>query len=355
MEAPLISIIIPVYQAERYLRRGLDSVLHQTDGRWEALCINDGSTDHSADILEEYARRDPRFRLFHQENSGVSAARNLGIREARGTHITFLDADDWLADDLVATLLPLTGEDIDIVLFSARFEYEGDSTLPRSGGHGHLIRREGVFTMQPALLSEAVGACCGKLYRRDFLLRHELLFPLHIRQEDEVFYRCSMAVARRIRLLPYVGYHYLQAEGSYMHSGLSPQESYRRYLKGMSVVYDYYRRHNCLPAWEETVLDFLADQMWCCELCTPADAMRPIRQETLEILRETEIPTRFARDTRYRYIAHHPGREALFFRRGGSDIIFRFFGITLFYISRTNKNGKLVIPLLEKLKRSCRR
>ena len=82
---PKISVIIPVYNVEKYLRRCLDSVLAQTFTDWEAICVNDGSSDNSAQILAEYAERDPRFKIITKENGGVSDSRNAGIAIARGT------------------------------------------------------------------------------------------------------------------------------------------------------------------------------------------------------------------------------------------------------------------------------
>lgn len=91
---PFFSIIIPVYNVAPYLRECLDSVLAQTFTDWEAICVDDGSTDGSGAILDEYAAKDSRFRVFHQPNAGVSAARNRGLDEAKGEWICFLDADD---------------------------------------------------------------------------------------------------------------------------------------------------------------------------------------------------------------------------------------------------------------------
>ena len=94
MTEPLISIVIPVYNAEKYLRACLDSVLAQTYKNWEAICVNDGSSDNSAKILEEYAAKDARFHIINQQNSGVSTARNTGLRQTTGKYIYFMDADD---------------------------------------------------------------------------------------------------------------------------------------------------------------------------------------------------------------------------------------------------------------------
>lgn len=93
---PTISIIIPVYNVERFLHRCLDSVLNQTFQDWEAICVNDGSPDNSAAILNEYAARDARFKIITKENGGISDARNVGTAAARGKYILYLDSDDFI-------------------------------------------------------------------------------------------------------------------------------------------------------------------------------------------------------------------------------------------------------------------
>jgi len=92
----MISVIVPIYNVSKYLRRCIDSVLAQTYGEWELICINDGSTDASAKILGEYAARDSRIRVITKENAGVSAARNDGLAAARGDYVLFLDGDDFI-------------------------------------------------------------------------------------------------------------------------------------------------------------------------------------------------------------------------------------------------------------------
>lgn len=108
-----ISVIVPVYKAEKYLRKCVDSILAQTFRDFEVLLVDDGSPDKSGAICDEYAGKDPRVRVFHKENGGVSSARNKGIDEARGEWITFVDADDWLPEDaLTALYFKTSGVDI---------------------------------------------------------------------------------------------------------------------------------------------------------------------------------------------------------------------------------------------------
>lgn len=105
MTPPLVSIVIPVFNVERHLRQCLDSVLRQTLKEWECICIDDGSPDGSGAILDEYGNRDARFKIIHQRNRGVSAARNLGIKLASAPYLTFIDSDDWVEDDALESLL----------------------------------------------------------------------------------------------------------------------------------------------------------------------------------------------------------------------------------------------------------
>lgn len=98
-EQPLVSVVIPVYNAEGYLERALDSVLTQTHPRLEVLAVDDGSTDTSGAMLDAIAARDPRVRVFHGENGGISVARNVGLANLRGDYVTLLDADDWFERD----------------------------------------------------------------------------------------------------------------------------------------------------------------------------------------------------------------------------------------------------------------
>ena len=113
---PLISIIIPVYKVEKYLRNCLDSVLAQTYQNWEAILVDDGSPDNCPAIIEEYAAREARFRTVHRENGGQSAARNSGLRTVQGDFVTFLDSDDFIHPDCLQTLMEIAqATDADIV------------------------------------------------------------------------------------------------------------------------------------------------------------------------------------------------------------------------------------------------
>ena len=113
----MISVIVPIYRVEPYLRQCVKSILDQTYRDIEVLLIDDGSPDRCGEICDEYARKDNRVRVFHTENQGLSAARNLGLREAKGEFIGFVDSDDWIEPDMYEVLLKRmqdTGADIGV-------------------------------------------------------------------------------------------------------------------------------------------------------------------------------------------------------------------------------------------------
>ena len=122
------SIIIPVYNVEQYLRDCLDSVLNQTFSDWEAICVNDGSTDESSVILDEYAAKDSRFKMISQNNAGTAAARNTGLKVANGDYIFFLDSDDWI-EDYALQILADSVNDEDVLCFSGKRYFEVTNTF----------------------------------------------------------------------------------------------------------------------------------------------------------------------------------------------------------------------------------
>lgn len=116
-----VSFVIPVYNAARYLRQALDSLCVQTLKQIEFICINDGSRDESGAILDEYARKDSRFRIYHRVNCGVSETRNFGMTQARGEYITFMDSDDFIDSKLAETVYSICAkEKLDICFMTFR-------------------------------------------------------------------------------------------------------------------------------------------------------------------------------------------------------------------------------------------
>lgn len=193
---PKFSIIIPVYNVAPYLRECLDSVSAQTYTDWEAICVDDGSTDSSGAILDEYAARDPRFRVIHQKNTGVSAARNAALDDARGEWVLFVDGDDVIAHNTLDSVVKAltVGGDAELIRFGLiRFatEFKG------------LVSDEsiGVVGVEKNFWAEDFDVSFAQYaYRMDVL--NDCRFEVGCtRGEDQLFLaRCLMRARRLIRL-----------------------------------------------------------------------------------------------------------------------------------------------------------
>ena len=131
-EAPLVSVIVPVYNTAPWLRRCLDSICAQIYRNLEILCVNDGSTDNSAEILAEYAAKDARIKVIEQQNAGVSAARNKATAMALGEWVSYVDSDDWLEPDILEKVVALIEPEVDVVSHSVVMEWE-DGAVPAPG------------------------------------------------------------------------------------------------------------------------------------------------------------------------------------------------------------------------------
>jgi glycosyl transferase cpsJ(V) len=189
MNSELISIIVPIYNVEKYLRQCLDSIQNQTYQNFECLLINDGSPDNSADICREYVEKDSRFKYFEKENGGLSDARNYGIRQSKGSYLTFVDSDDWLEHDALDRLygaLRKGNADISIGRFNcydnSRCQYlfydsNPDDSLEVIEGK-EIINREGLEEMRNGNWTVAYL----KLFKRELL--ESLPFPLGKIAED---------------------------------------------------------------------------------------------------------------------------------------------------------------------------
>lgn len=212
------SIIIPVYNVEPYLRECLDSVLRQTFSDWEAICVDDGSTDGSAAILDDYARRDKRFLIIAQPNGGLSAARNTGLAAATSEYVLFLDSDDWVEPNTLETLHSEIGHEasdttpIDLLCFGGWHGDKAERPTPTTYPTGWDYYNHCALTHHEFPFVCVVLRC----YRRQFLLDNGLRFREGILHEDNEFTPRACLAAQTVKVIPDVLYHYRVRPGSIM-------------------------------------------------------------------------------------------------------------------------------------------
>lgn len=187
--SPLVSIIIPVYNVERYLCECLDSVSNQSYTNIEIICVNDGSPDNSLSILENYAGKDKRFKIISIDNQGLSGARNVGTEASSGDYIMYLDSDDWVDVDTVSFAVSgMQNECVDVVLWNYYKEYDNHNTFVQVFNKEQVFRDKDFFRLMRRLigltgeelkhpeLSDSISTAWGKLYRRDIIVNNSIRF-----------------------------------------------------------------------------------------------------------------------------------------------------------------------------------
>lgn len=242
-----ITVILPVYNTGKYLSRCLDSVLGQTFADFELLAIDDGSSDDSASILDEYASGDSRMRVIHlPENHGVPYARNLAMEQAGGEYIYFMDSDDWIDPDYLAEMLSharSTGQNV-VINSNWIYEYD-DSSKNKHSDQSGFIKGEAGYCSPLLVQSGFFPVVWARLYKLEYLKINNIKSPL-LKGGVEDNYFTAMAEILQDRSYIFQGpcYHYYQREGSLVRQ---PDVSFN-YFKNFRVFLDDLHARGIAPS-----------------------------------------------------------------------------------------------------------
>lgn len=226
MQQVTLSVIVPVFNAEKYLERCLDSIMNQS-GNFEVIAINDGSTDKSLEILQQYAKKYSNMHIINQNNQGVSASRNKGLELAKGKYIIFVDSDDWLEENAFKVILEQLKQDSPDILLTAYYDAYGAEWVSslRGAEAAAEIEKEAKFPstkldnlslFSPFKGDEAYSdlfysgtGVRGQVFRTEFIKQHNFTFPLNINcGEDDVFVYRSFLVNPLISIMTTPIYNY---------------------------------------------------------------------------------------------------------------------------------------------------
>ena len=225
IESPLLSVIIPVYNVEKYIGRCLDSIISQTFTNWECIIIDDGSPDKSGMICDEYAQNDSRIRVVHKKNNGVGSARNDGISKARGRYLTFIDSDDTIEPETFATYIKYANQcdwvmigvrqvDLELNPIKNSSKIDKDIISTPESYEDTLITATRIWMM--------FGSASNKMYRTDIIREHGLTFIQSTNiNEDRIFNLYYAGYAESVTLSSYIGYNYVVNPKSITHKKIA--------------------------------------------------------------------------------------------------------------------------------------
>ncbi|MDO4833979.1 MAG: glycosyltransferase [Bacillota bacterium] len=260
-----ISVIVPVHNTEQYIRKCLDSILNQNLNDIEVICINDGSTDNSGQILSEYESYYENVRVLEIENSGVSRARNIGIENATGEYISFVDSDDYLTPGCLDKVISICDENmLDICYFSYENFYDTDELSEKFPKKISVSMRKGKYEKKVqngiSMIREFVGnkdfimSCFVGVSRRDFIIANKISFPEGIVYEDGPYALQLLINAGRVICLNEVYYRRRVREGSYEHRISLTGFHLYSYLQSCLIMFRIFDDHS--HKWAEYANQF---------------------------------------------------------------------------------------------------
>lgn len=257
---PLISVIIPFYNVEKYFGDCLQSVLKQTEKRLELICVDDGSDDSSLAILEDASKKDPRITIITQQNLGPAVARNIGLAAARGKYVYFMDSDDILEPEALEILLPkIEAENLDILYFNTRCFVDTPDLEKRLAGTWAYFERTHSYPLvckgedmlrQFHAHKEYIVVVWLQLIRRDFLRQNHISFCPGNICDDELFSFTAMLMAQRVGYVTHVLHRYRIRENSIMTTPIAFKNVYgpfvcflemQKLLAGLSLADENYK------------------------------------------------------------------------------------------------------------------
>lgn len=239
--SPKVSVIVPVYNVEKYLAKCLDSLVSQTLDEIEIIIINDGTKDDSQSIIDEYVNKYPnRIFSFIKENGGLGDARNYGLQFAKADYIGFVDSDDYVREDMFEKLYNIAiKEDADLVLCDIEYVWENSQERKELKG---LMQVDGIEVRKSIFLSPLFA--WNKLYRKELFLKYNLKYPKRLWYEDIPVTIPLFAFADKISYVDEVLIYYVQRNSSIMAS--KNTSKMRDIFQVLKQVYDFYRSHKLL-------------------------------------------------------------------------------------------------------------
>ena len=251
---PKVSVIIPVYNVEKYLRQCLDSVVNQTLKDIEIICIDDGSTDNSLNILKEYAQKDNRIKIISKKNGGLSSARNAGLKFATGEFVGFVDSDDYIERETYENAYEIVYKyNVDIVNWGANIIAEDnnyDTQMVKDAQKYHKIKLIGLFNWSYELYNYTTVTVWNKIFRLNLIKQYDISFPEKLLHEDHEFITKYILHSSKVYYINQYYYNYIQRKNSIMGQQFYNEKANNRLdmIDIFQNIYVYYKRFNALDA-----------------------------------------------------------------------------------------------------------
>ena len=296
MSTPLISIIVPVYNTEKYLHVCLEHLCNQSYKNIEIICIDDGSTDNSPTILKEYAKKDSRIRLFFNKHKGQGAARNTGIAVSKGEFITGIDSDDYIVENAYEKLVPYLTPDIDVLVFGTVIEGESDPEKLRRDTEYYRLKHSGLVDITPDVVMETDGSFWNKLWRKSVIEKWQIKFPESMWYEDAAFYFMCMCSCRKAYYCEQTPHRYIRRQGSIMHLSLNHAAKVLDHLRIVPYVYRHLVKIGYMEKYPQLLLRIFRNAFWFSYRLCPDSHKEQLKIVANDVIHECELNKLYPND-----------------------------------------------------------
>ena len=291
--SPILSIIVPVYNTEKYLTKCLDSLINQTIKNIEIICINDGSTDDSQSILEMYQKIDKRIRIISKINGGLSSARNIGIEHAKGQYIAFVDSDDFIElNTYEGSLSHFGNPKVDLVYFSTHLVYEVN--VDRIQDEQYFEHKHhGLVSLSNDVMTKMDVCTWNKIYKLSIIKKYKIRFPDGLWYEDNPFFWSYALVSDSAFFMNDKFYHYLIRSNSIMSQYKKKGKIYHRTsheldpLLCFEYLLDFVFKWDLLEKFKPVLIDLFQEKMF------KSLKYLPRNERIFAINKSTEIVVKF--------------------------------------------------------------
>ncbi len=235
-----VSVIVPCFNAEKYISKALDSLLSQTLDDMEIIVINDGSSDNSKEIIDEYYKKYPnKIRVYHQENKGIASVRNYGLSLVNGEYFGFLDSDDYTKSDMYFKMYAKAKEtDADMVV--SNFMWVSDKK--------ERLEKEGPYIAGKDMMVKLFATLWNKIYKTSLIKESGLKFPDGNRYEDACFLYCLSSILKKVEFIDEAFVSYVQVSTSITHTN---NQQVKNMITVFNIIYDYYKNNNLFDEYKD--------------------------------------------------------------------------------------------------------
>lgn len=256
-----ISVIVPVYNVEKYLEDSVRSIMNQTYRNLEIICVNDGSTDGSSEILHRLQKEDERIVIVDKPNGGLGDARNAGLEHVTSEWISFVDSDDTLRTDAYEIIARAIGENPDMVHFGIEMVHEKGVKPIASDERYYAIRYKGLVEVKDMHIINSDVAACNKVFRKSLLDKYNIRFE-KIYYEDFSFTLQYLAVSKTVYYIKDKLYKYLRRRGSIMAETFKKTPRAIDHIYAYGYVYEFMQKYNLLEAHRECLTVLFPGCYW---------------------------------------------------------------------------------------------